>query len=181
MAKLTNDMRNTFINRVMADVPSVDYETKIRDAVNKAAVKALPKQVQALYANESTRRFVNTVRTYVGRQESIPESMSFCDLPAGSEDELRELATGIANQFGPAWAAQKQIQNDLRTKLRSVAYHCTTVKALADAFPEFARYLPKDEIEATRNLPALANVVTDFMKAGWPKDKKRANKDPQPC
>lgn len=181
MGRLTNDMRDTFIGRVMADVPSVDYETKIRDAVNKAAVKALPKQVQALYANESTRRFVNTVRTYLGRREnSIPESMSFCDLPAGSEDELLELAGSIADQFGPAWTAQNQTRNDLRAKLRSVAYHCTTTKALAEAFPEFAHYLPKDEIEAMRNLPALANVVADFMKAGWPKDKKPAQKGAQP-
>lgn len=36
--RLTNDMRNAFIAKVMEDVPQVDYEQKIRDAVNKAAL-----------------------------------------------------------------------------------------------------------------------------------------------
>ena len=35
--------------------------------------------------------------------------------------------------------------------------------------PEFAKYLPK-AVAKTDNLPAVANLVADFVKAGWPKE-----------
>ena len=40
--RLTNDMRDTFIAKVMADVPSKLYEDEVRDTCAKAAVAALP-------------------------------------------------------------------------------------------------------------------------------------------
>ena len=37
--------------------------------------------------------------------------------------------------------------------------------------PEFEKYLPADEQKALRSVPVVANLVADFTKAGWPKDK----------
>jgi hypothetical protein len=169
--RLTNDMRDTFIRRVMDDVPSIDYEQKIRDAVNKAAISALPKAVRAIYQDEKLTPYIE--RHYASVSGG-PMRVGFNHLPALNSEELEETANKAAEPFFAPWHAQKKLRDDLSTKLQSVAYHCTTLKALQDAFPEFAQYLPKDEREATRNLPMLANVVTDFVKAGWPKGKKPA-------
>ena len=44
-----------------------------------------------------------------------------------------------------------------------------TVDKFFEAFPEFEKYLPS-EAQPTKNLPALANVVADLSKLGWPKN-----------
>lgn len=64
---------------------------------------------------------------------------------------------------------QHDSRNNLETKLQAVAESCTTRKALLNALPEFEKYLPADDAAACRSLPVVANVVSDFMKAGWPK------------
>lgn len=165
--RLTNDMRDTFIRRVMDDVPSIDYEQKIRDAVNKAAIEALPKNIRAAYKDPETKGYIQTASCWLNGVGS------YSDLPAVSRCELEKIVSAAAEPFIAPMKEQKKLRDDLSTKLRSVAYHCTMLKALQDAFPEFAQYLPKDERDATRNLPMLANVVTDFVKAGWPKGKKQ--------
>ena len=55
----------------------------------------------------------------------------------------------------------------------AAAMSCTTRKALANLLPEFEQYLPEDTPAAIRSLPAIANIVADFSKAGWPKDKTK--------
>jgi hypothetical protein len=64
----------------------------------------------------------------------------------------------------------EELRADLHAKIKAVAYSVSTRKALADALPEFEKYLPADDAKAIRTLPVVANVVTDFMKAGWPKE-----------
>ena len=70
--------------------------------------------------------------------------------------------------------ASNKARKALAEKLRAVAYSVTTRKALAAALPEFEKYLPPDDAAAIRTLPVVANVVADFVKAGWPKGKKPA-------
>lgn len=166
--RLTNEMRDSFIRRVMADVPTVDYDQKIRDAVNKAVQAALPKEVKKLLADEQTRGFVNTNGAHV----EAPEYVFFSDIPSCGRDWLQKIADAAAEPFLKPWEDQKKRDDELSTRLRSIAYHCNTVKKLADALPEFAAYMPKDESDAIKTLPAIANVVADFVKAGWPKGKK---------
>lgn len=43
------------------------------------------------------------------------------------------------------------------------------MKALRAAMPEFAKYLPEADKAPDRSLPVVANVVSEFTKAGWPK------------
>lgn len=168
--RLTNEMRDSFIRRAMADVPGVDYEQKIRDAVNKAVHVALPKEVKKLLADDATKGFIRTSGASVDGEKYV----SFYELPSCGRDWLQKVADDAAAPFLKPWKEQAERDEALRSRLRSIAYHCNTVKKLADALPEFAAYLPKDEHEAIKTLPAIANVVADFVKAGWPKGKKGA-------
>jgi hypothetical protein len=52
----------------------------------------------------------------------------------------------------------------------------STRKALVDLLPEFEKYLPADEAKAIASLPAVANVLSDFVKAGWPKNQPKMPK-----
>lgn len=172
-SRLTNDMRETFIEAVMVDVPAIDFKERIRDAVNKAHQAALPLAVKKMLADPALCDYVKVCSITLNWHDDLPhgEYISF-RLPALSEEALETEIKKIVEPFLKEWNDQMQAHKDLRDKLRTVAYSCTTTTALAEAFPEFAQYLPQTPAEGTRNLPALANVVSDFVKAGWPKGKK---------
>lgn len=175
-ARLTNDMRLSFVAAVMADVPKVDYEQRIRDAVNKAHNAALPGAVKKMLNDPEHSDYVKIGRvTLNDRLAGLPSGnyLSF-SLPAPSDEWLKKLAVSVVEPIAKDWVEQEGRLYGLRQKLRTVADSCSTTTKLAEAFPEFARYLPQTDAEGTRNLPALANVVADFVKAGWPKGKRAA-------
>lgn len=172
-ARLTMDMRRSFVSAVMADVPSVDHEQRIRDAVNKAHAAALPPAVKKMLADPALADFISTKGETLNSNHGAPcgEYISF-RLAAPSDTWLEKIVADAAGPLLKEWRDETERQKALRSKLRAVADSCTTTTKLAEAFPEFARYLPQTEAEGTRNLPALANVVDEFVKAGWPKGKK---------
>lgn len=172
-ARLTNDMRLSFVAAVMADVPKIDYEERIRDAVNKAHNAALPGAVKKMLNDPEHSGYVRIGHATLNGHDGLPSGhyLSF-NLPAPSDEWLDKLAVSVAEPITKEWCEQEFRLSGLRKKLRTVADSCSTTTKLAEAFPEFARYLPQTDAEATRNLPALANVVADFVKAGWPKGAK---------
>ncbi len=71
-ARLTQDMRKTFVAAVMADVPRVDHETRIRDAVNKAHAAALPAPVKKLLADPALAEFIQTKGETINSSNGAP-------------------------------------------------------------------------------------------------------------
>jgi phosphoglycolate phosphatase-like HAD superfamily hydrolase len=59
-------------------------------------------------------------------------------------------------------------RRDVYNKLKGIIEGCTTLKQLKILLPEFEKYMPT-ETAPTKNLPAVANVVADLTKLGWPK------------
>lgn len=169
--KLTNTLRDAFIRAAMQDVPQIDYDAQIDKLFREAAIAALPAKVRALLKDKECERFVHfEYRSLTGlyRNQHVPCSRFRDDfkLPTEVQAEIRALIDKSD--------AQGRHRNELERKLRGVAYGVTTRKALADALPEFTKYLPADEVAAARSLPVVANVVADFVKAGWPKGGKKA-------
>lgn len=173
--KLTNYIRDAFVRSAMNDVPEVDYEEQIRSAGTKAVLDVLPADVRKAYDDEKQRPYVNThYRKLGGVSMSVPGhggcwsgEVAYPVLPAKAIKHLDELQMKHQEQ-------QKQ-RSELESKLKAAAYACTTRKALAELLPEFEKYLPADEAKAQKvMLPAVANIVADFTKAGWPKGSKRA-------
>jgi hypothetical protein len=70
------------------------------------------------------------------------------------------------------YGAEDKARNDAWRSLNSAIMSCTTLAALKKTFPEFEKYYPTEE-QPTKNLPALANVVADLTKLGWPKGGKK--------
>jgi hypothetical protein len=63
---------------------------------------------------------------------------------------------------------------DARRKLCAIVEGCSTLKQLQTLLPEFVDYMPT-EAAPTKNLPAVANMVSDLSKLGWPKGKTSTN------
>jgi hypothetical protein len=164
--RLTNTIRDAFIRAAMADVPKIDYQEKTIKVVMEDAIAQLPPKVRAIYKDKDLSRFVKTEDSYFGN--------AYVRVPCGGGDfRLTTDTAAKVQELKEADKSQNDRNQELSQKLRAVAYSCQTRKALVDALPEFEKYLPEDEAAACRTLPAVANVVSDFVKAGWPNGAKR--------
>ena len=160
--RLTNYMRDAFISAAMDDVPREDFEGQMQTLLIKAAISCLPPKVRALYDDPATRDFIRHTRptcgfnyTYVPGLGTLPVDTQ--EKYGGLKEKQREQEAG---------------RRELTAQLRGVAYSARTRKALVALLPEFEKYLPADDSAACKTLPAVAvaNVMADFAKAGWPKD-----------
>ena len=169
--RLTKYIRQAFVRAAMDDVPKIDYDAELRKVFDRIALEALPKEVAALLSNPIIEPFLH--RDWV----STPSGMS--NLPAYTPRRSSDLFIAQTNPKG--WAelkealaqkeAQEKARHELRYKLEGCAASVNSRKQLADLLPEFEKYLPESEPAAIRTLPVVANVVSDFVKAGWPKGK----------
>jgi hypothetical protein len=162
--KLTNYIRDAFVTAAMQDVPKIKYDEQIQKLAHDDAVSQMQPIVRSAYCahpewfNHCRKWMVNSIIVRVPSPEST--EIRFTE---AAQKEIDELI---------AKSREQEAQHDkLRSHLKALAYGCTTRKALAEALPEFEKYLPAEEPKATRNLPAIANLVADFTKAGWPKTK----------
>jgi hypothetical protein len=166
--RLTNYIRDAFVRAALDDVPRIDYDDQMEKKVLAHFVDQLPTKVRFVWDDKALRPYVNTHYYHVHSISlNVPGSEKHSRrLPQALEAELKELSELDTQQTNR--------RNELKSKLRGVAYACTTRKALVDALPEFEKYLPPEDAP-TKNLPMLANVVSDFVKAGWPKGKGKSH------
>lgn len=167
--KLTNYIRDAFVKAAMADVPKTDYN----EQAEKIARDQLSEMLKAAFP---------------GVKMSSKNTSWFL---SGSIAMPGDLATihGIRPDYEclrltPSWAKMVELnrlhveqrvkRNALSSQLRGAAYACNTTKQLRELLPEFDKYLPAEEEKTCRTLPAVANIVADFTKAGWPVKKKAA-------
>lgn len=160
--KMTNYLREAFVRAAMDDVPEVDYQEKIRSLVNKQVTRYLK---IAGAETVDRMRLTNNYKYIAGTSMSMRGlTDKECDL-IYAVPEIAALQT--------LHDAQTKKRGELKYTLTGAIGACTTRKQAAEALPEFEKYLPEDTPAAMRSLPALANVVSDFVKAGWPKQQKR--------
>lgn len=164
--RLTNYQRDAFIRAVMDDVPKKDFDERIRKAAVEAQLKTMPKEAVKLWNDPETRGWLEQTSVVVGGISVY--------VPCRSGSSYSALRDRLYTELKPL--ADEALEHSnmlarLRERLRQVAYSVTTRKALAAALPEFEKYLPADDVAAVKTLPVVANVVADFVKAGWPKDK----------
>jgi hypothetical protein len=162
--KLTNNMRDAFVRAAMADVPQVDFHAQVLKIIIDAAEKKLPPAVRTIWKNKELSHFVAMSKDWF--------CDSYIEYP-GMELSLGQAERDKIAEIKAAKSAQDDSNNNLRLQLRNATYAFTTRKALAEALPEFEKYLPEDPAKADRSLPTVTNVVSDFVKAGWPAKAKK--------
>lgn len=164
--RLTNLIRDSFVRAAMQDVPKVDYEAEVCKAHTEAYIDAMPPEVAKAY-KKHPEWFNHSYKHVQGVNSSFkvpsPENAPYPVLDAKRVTAINLLAEKAK--------AQRTTRNELAERLKGIAYGATTRKALLEALPEFEKYLPEDTPKACRSVPAIANLVSDFTKAGWPAKK----------
>lgn len=168
--RLTTTLKDAFINSVMADVPSVDYTEQKIKLIQAAANNAQPPLLKKFIKdNPSMVEWLGSVR-YYSSKGCVYVTIRGCQATETTLDGNIKLQ-GQLNDLHQKQVIQSDTRKGLQKKLQQVVTGCNTRKQLLEALPEFEKYLPK-ETEPSRNLPAIANLVSDFTQAGWPKKSK---------
>jgi len=168
--RLTNTLRDAFIRAAMHDVPmEADHSEEIRKLVLADLVSKLPTKVKTVWDDVNLRGWLKT-----DHNAYCHVSVNYPSIDRTWGDSKPKLSADVQKKVDELAKKKKEnedIRDKLEAKLRNVAYSCTTRKQLADALPEFEKYLPEDEAKAIRSLPVVTNVVAEFVKAGWPAKK----------
>jgi hypothetical protein len=169
--KLTKYLREAFVRAAMQDVPkSENFEEQAHKLVIEESITQLPAEVQPLARHKDLRFCLRTTSQWFAHSP-----FSSVDLfePRGANYRMSPAVIKAVDALTEKQKAHNEMRKDLEVKLMSAAMACTTRKALAELLPEFEKYLPEDTPAAIRTLPAVANIVADFARAGWPKDQTK--------
>ena len=161
--KLNKYQKQAIVNTIMNDIPALDV------AAHKARIQG-----------EIVKLMSPAVRKVYKEQPRALNTYCVSDLYDGSSWDSRNIIVGdITEEQVKKLLKPLRDEVDKRTqtyrKLTGVVDSCTTLKKLKELLPEFEAYFPTEE-EPTKNLPAVANLVTDMMQMGWPKDKRKLPK-----
>lgn len=172
--KLNNMIRDAFVRSAMNDVPSkADNSEQIRKLVLDDMVSKLPAPVRSLWENKDHQHWLKTdFNSYGGVSVSYPCAQRY---NSWNKPKLSLVVQAQVNLLEAEATKDKETRSALEAKIKAAAYGCKTRKQLVELLPEFEKYLPEDEGKATQaNLPAVANLLSEFTKAGWPKNKQTA-------
>lgn len=174
--RLTNPLRNAFVHSVMNDVPQIDYDEEVTKILTEWAVSIMPPKVKAVWQDKELRDCIETFNFTQTLMDDEGGDVHVYGhyIPALTDQHNgvpREIQLKIIELY-KLDLEQRVVIRDLRKRVEAVAYSCTTTKGLLKAMPEFEKYIPKDPEGPTKGVPAVANLVTDLIKAGWPKGGK---------
>lgn len=157
MTRITKWDKEAIVRAIMADVPKPD-KTKRKAELQATIVKAMSPECRKVY-----NKTPSALRTY-----------HLGDLVYdGCNWATREIIRGdvtevVVDDLCKKYKAEDEAFHSARMALKGAIESCSTYKQLMTRLPEFEKYYPKPDVK-TANLPALANVVADLSKLGWPK------------
>lgn len=153
--RLNTYTKQAIVSSIINDVPKLD-EAALKDSIQAALVAAMTPDVQRIYKTKPD----------VLRRERIP-SYEVGVLVAFDTIVADLKGADVRKVLKPFRDAHEERQRIMR-QVTSAINTCVTLKQLTTLLPEFKKYYPTEEAP-TKNLPALANIVADLSKLGWPK------------
>ena len=160
--KLSQTLKKAFVASVMQDVPKVDYFEQAQKCARKHFERLMPQEILQVI-QKYPDWFGNSSFYTPGHLPMFYTKSPECNINLLRNDEQ---ATEELLQISDAYIQQEKARDALKAKLHGVVHGCNTLKQLKEALPEFEKYMPEENEPASKNLPALANIVADFKAAG---------------
>ena len=156
--KLTNYQKQAVVRAITNDIPEIDAK-KRREKIQAAAVAAMSPSIRKVY-----RTMPHALRT---KYEYL-----MYDNEGNSESRLLivgDLSGEQVQEILKPFQEEAQARAEAIDRLRKLVHGCSTLKQLREALPECEKYFPQEGTK-TQYPVVVANVVTDLMKLGWPKN-----------
>lgn len=184
---LNKYVKQAIVSSVIADIPRpalTGLEEKLQAIVDADIAKHAPPELAAMWAKKEMREWLTWEAYQAGRLTKTPVHHS--ELVAhvstvqkgkwsGSPRKLSEAAQEQYDKLYTAAAQEHEAVQQVRVKLQGSLESIRTRKQFVAAYPELEKYAPTEAARSAM-LPALANVVADLSKLGWPKDAGKAKK-----
>lgn len=163
--KLTKSQKEAIIRAIVHDIPKPDV-TKRHAQVQAAIVKAMSPECRKVY---------NKTPSALSGEHTGPLTYDGCTW------ETRTVVVGDCpkktfNEIIKKYEDEDEAIKAAHRKVELAVNACSTLKQLETLLPEFKKYFPT-EAQPTKNLPAVANLVADLTKLGWPKHKQLENQN----
>jgi hypothetical protein len=149
--RLDKHTKQAILRSIVADIPKPTVEVAKLE-IQAALLKAMSPLARKLYKQNPAA----LAKDRIGHDHGFDYNAM---VVVGDAD--------FATVMKPYVEAKDQ-RRDVYNKLKGIIEGCTTLKQLKTLLPEFEKYMPTEEAP-TKNLPAVANVVADLTKLGWPK------------
>jgi hypothetical protein len=163
--KLSNYHRQTFVDAVMNDVPYIEYSEQARTLICAEAASQLPAEIKKIYDNKESRGWL-VASTHVTTPKNLSSVCAVANDYYAPSPELQATLEELSRLAG----VQDDARSNLRAQVKATIAACSTRAKALKVMPEFEKYLPSDD-STTSNLPAVANLAAELIKAGWPKGK----------
>lgn len=166
--RITKYQREAFVRAVLSDTPKVDYLELKRKVIQDHLLAIAPPDVLKVYKNH--KEYLDTAYVKWDHQYSgwgIGKFYLVPDDDANTYMIKDEDVLAVLRNYDELERQQAEDRSELETKLKGVIAGFTTVRKAREAMPEFAKYLPEDDIVPTKYLPAIDGLVTDLVKMGW--------------
>jgi len=165
--KLTKIHRQAFVRAVMQDVPTVNFDDQIHKFVKERAIEYLPPQLRPVALDKDLSGFLSMDTMWFEQHRTGVGAVRVFAARSGGfrlNDKDQAHISKLMNE------AERQIEDrkSLQERIEGVIASCITLRQATERLPEFVKYLPAEQ-EKTNNLPAIANIVADLAKRGWPK------------
>jgi len=152
---LTKIHKQAIVRAVMQDLPPIDAVARA-NAVKEAIVKAMSPEVRKLFKTHPAAL----------RTTSVAYTNPFRRW--GNDVTVGDVTDAQIKEIIKPYEKQEEERAQAERRLFHAFEGINTLKQALTTFPEFKKYYPT-EAEPTKNLPALANVMADLSKLGWPK------------
>jgi len=152
--------KQAIVRAILADVPKID-KRKRKEELQATIVKAMSPEARKLYKN-----CPEALRTY--HMGSLIDDSNW----NSREIIIGDVKEAVITELKKPYEEEDRKYRDVACSLKGAIEACTSLKQLNDRLPEFKKYFPTEE-KPVANLPALANVVADLSKLGWPKGGKQ--------
>jgi hypothetical protein len=166
--RLTRSDKDAFVRAVMDDVPQIDYNDMAAGIARDGIRASLPPDVATT--------LLNYPDYFADFAVALPDGLRNIFVKAAVNHEHSVIKVHMCGLWNELEALAKKnreqnaARNGLRSKVSGAIEGCSTLKQALERLPEFEKYLPKErDGTGVSNLPAIANVVSDLMAAGWPK------------
>ena len=156
MSRINKYEKESIVRAIMADVPTPD-KAKRKAELQADIVKAMSPECRKVY-----KSMPDALRTYHLGDIIYDGNWSSRDIIRG------DVPTEKIDEMCKKYIAEDRAITDAKRALKGAIEACSTYKQLMTRLPEFEKYYPKPDAKSS-NLPALANVVADLSKLGWPK------------
>lgn len=166
--RLNKYHKDAFVESVLQDLPSTDYDEIAQKLVRETIVENMPAKVRAVYDDKEVRHWLRN--EWIRMPGRLQNFYCVSDSTSGSTpDALKDRL----NELNEAKREQLRTEEAFRLKIRAAIDSCQTRKQALELMPEFEKYLPKDTTSTgVSNLPVINNLVAELVQAGWPKEKE---------